>query len=515
MQKVRTTFSRCLAVLIIGVLAWSTMMLLPPSDAEGLVLSYRQPVQAEFSAQPLDPDADLSAGTITVRINGVPYTYYAQAFSSEVSPALKPLATVPATPTGVKVLSVGSGKVDLTWNRNTDSNLKGYRVAYKPEGGTYQSFFTTSTSCTITGLKNGVKYTLKVKAQNTNGDYSTYSSHVYATPKASPPSTPTGLKTISIGNGRIDVVWNANPEKDVQYRLAYKPSGGDYKSVLTSDTKYSLTGLTNGVSYTLKVKAINTENDESTYCSFVYATPQAASKPADGGSITNPPQSAPNVKVETLAAGTKYATSLYVISSNKPGPVVMVVGGVHGNEKAGYTAARRISDYKVSRGTLLVIPEANKLAIQANRRSASGGTDLNRDFPQSTSQAPKTVLSNAIYKTIKEYKVDWLIDLHEGYEYHKNPKANSVGQTLIYYPANSALGTAQGIVNDLNKGISSSYRQFTLLRYPVKGSLARAAGDFLGVRSMIFETCSQPTLSTRVNYQIQAVNKLLSSLNMR
>ena len=32
---------------------------------------------------------------------------------------------------------------------------------------------------------------------------------------------------------------------------------------------------------------------------------------------------------------------MYVINSGKPGPVVMVVGGVHGNEKAGYTAAVR------------------------------------------------------------------------------------------------------------------------------------------------------------------------------
>ena len=67
-----------------------------------------------------------------------------------------------------------------------------------------------------------------------------------------------------------------------------------------------------------------------------------------------------SVKVEKLAAGTKYETSLYIISSGKPGPVVMVVGGIHGNEKAGYTAARKITEYKITRGTLLVLPEAKQ-----------------------------------------------------------------------------------------------------------------------------------------------------------
>jgi len=222
-----------------------------------------------------------------------------------------------------------------------------------------------------------------------------------------------------------------------------------------------------------------------------------------------------SVKVEKLAAGTKYETSLYIISSGKPGPVVMVVGGIHGNEKAGYTAARKITEYKITRGTILVLPEANKLAIKANRRIAPGEIDLNRAFPQSSTQKPKNTLSRAIYKAVKDYKVDWLIDLHEGYDYYKNSKTDSVGQTLIYYPANSTKTTAQAIINDLNKGISSSLKKFTLLRYPVKGSLARASAQYLGVRAMIFETCDNPSLSVRVGYHTQAVNKLLSSLDMR
>ena len=65
------------------------------------------------------------------------------------------------------------------------------------------------------------------------------------------------------------------------------------------------------------------------------------------------------VKRYTLAANTKYSTDLYVIESNKPGPVVMIVGGVHGSEKAGYTAA-----IKSKIGLLIKVPHGSARANQ-------------------------------------------------------------------------------------------------------------------------------------------------------
>lgn len=220
------------------------------------------------------------------------------------------------------------------------------------------------------------------------------------------------------------------------------------------------------------------------------------------------------VEKKTIAANTKYATDLYIIDSGNPGPVVMIVGGVHGNEPAGYKAANKVKDYNIKKGTLIVIPEANKLAIEAGRRSASGESDLNRQFPQSQSSSPSGTLSKALYNVVKEYKVDWLMDMHEGFDYYKNSSTSSVGQTLIYYPANGTKSTVEYIVNSLNKDISSSIQKFTLLRYPVKGSLARSAGEYLGVNSFIFETSMKQTLNTRINLQEKAATTLLSQLGM-
>jgi succinylglutamate desuccinylase len=222
--------------------------------------------------------------------------------------------------------------------------------------------------------------------------------------------------------------------------------------------------------------------------------------------------SSTNTKI--IASGTKYATELYVIESGVPGPVVMVVGGIHGNETAGYKAAAKVKDYSIKKGTLLVIPQANKRAVAAHTRDI-GGADLNRDFPTSKSDKPDNTLSTAIFNVVKNYKVDWLMDMHEGTNYEKIKSSDSVGQSIIYYPDTQTKTIATKIVNSLNAGIKTSYKDFSLLRYPVSGSLASASAKVLGVNSFIFESCSKDPLSTRISYQLKGANMLLSHLNMK
>lgn len=234
------------------------------------------------------------------------------------------------------------------------------------------------------------------------------------------------------------------------------------------------------------------------------------------GIFANPVQveAAATQQKVTLASKYASATELYVIDSGKPGPVVMIVGGIHGNEKAGYTAASEYINLKIKKGKLLVLPRANKRAIEMNSRIASGGSDLNRCFPRSSKESADTYLAKDIYKTVKNYKVDWLMDMHEGFDYYKNKKTDSVGQTLIHYPSAKMTPMAKKIVNTVNKGVSKSSHRFTLLKYPVKGSLARSSGQFLGVNAFIFETSMKQTLSTRVNQQQKAANTLLKELGM-
>ena len=223
----------------------------------------------------------------------------------------------------------------------------------------------------------------------------------------------------------------------------------------------------------------------------------------------------PQIVKKVVASSSINSTEIYIIDSGKPGPVVMIVGGVHGNETAGYKAASKYTGKKIKKGKLLVLPEANKNAIEINRRTAKGGSDLNRSFPRTKSESADTILARAIYKIVKDYDVDWLMDMHEGVDYYKNPKTDSVGQTLIYYPSQQMTSMAKDIVNTVNKTISKSYYyKFSLLKYPAKGSLARSSAQFLGVNGFIFETSQKQTLNTRVNQQCKAADTLLKQLGM-
>jgi hypothetical protein len=231
-------------------------------------------------------------------------------------------------------------------------------------------------------------------------------------------------------------------------------------------------------------------------------------------SIENSTASAATRSVKTVASGTKYATKLHVIKSGVKGPVVMVVGGTHGNEPAGYRAARLIKNYTVKKGTLLVLPEANRIAVQNNTRNAPGVGDLNRSFPKTKSDKPDDPLARAIWQVVKDYDVDYLIDLHEGYKYHLQTKS-SWGQTVIYYPNSGTKVVADRMVSALNKSIPTKSKRFSTVKYPLKGELSRSTGQFLGCHSYVIESCRLETINSRIGRHTTAVKAALKYLGMQ
>lgn len=221
------------------------------------------------------------------------------------------------------------------------------------------------------------------------------------------------------------------------------------------------------------------------------------------------------VRTEAIANGTKYETTLYIIESKVKGPTIWVVGGVHGNESAGYISAGKLTEYSIKKGRMIVLPKANILACKAHDRYTSATGDLNRDFPKSASYKADSYLARAIQDAIRKYKPSYFIDLHEGFDYYKNKSTSSVGQTIIYYPEDDARTIASKIANNLNSRISSSYKEFAILKYPVSGSLARYAGEAYDIPSMIFETAQKVSLDTRIDYHMTAVLTYLKHLGMR
>jgi succinylglutamate desuccinylase len=214
-----------------------------------------------------------------------------------------------------------------------------------------------------------------------------------------------------------------------------------------------------------------------------------------------------------IAEGKSHQTPYYVFDSGVEGPTVAVIGGMHGNEIAGWKSAWSVKDYWVKKGRLLVIPEANRPAVNEEERKSSLG-DLNRDFPRTSKDKPDNYLAQSIWNLMVEFKPDWLIDMHEGYSFHKINK-NSVGQTVIYYPNGNAKSMAEKMVKAMNKHIDKKDHAFSTLKSPVKGSLARAVSIRLGTKGMIVETANKQPISVRTTQHLAALDAMLQELGMR
>lgn len=222
--------------------------------------------------------------------------------------------------------------------------------------------------------------------------------------------------------------------------------------------------------------------------------------------------SAAEVTRRTILPGTVYATELIEIDSGVPGPTVWISGGVHGSELGGWKAAERIAGWRVSRGKLIVIPRANIRAVRQQSRVAEDGLDLNRQFPAKSGQQPRGTLATALWKELRRYRPDWVFDLHEALGNH-NFSADSVGQTIIIYPRGQMPAVANAAIQRLNRGLTSS-QKFHILRYPVEGSLAHAAGHVLGANASIIETSRTFALGQRINWHLQLMRIILDHLDM-
>lgn len=240
--------------------------------------------------------------------------------------------------------------------------------------------------------------------------------------------------------------------------------------------------------------------------------------------------SVPACRVQTLwiCKDTPFATPYYIIDSGKPGPVVMVVGGVHGDEIAGSTAAREISSWSVRRGRLVVLPQANRQGVDRRTRTIPAAStqsvrDLNRDFPMTASELPQGELATGIWAVVQSLRPEWLVDLHEGLPASSKGAASQPGAATRHSVAHSIIcsrgaavkAAASLMAEDVNRTILLSSEQFTLKWQPIGGSLARGAFERLGTKSMIVETSrNDAPISRRSRQHRMLVHRLLQHLDM-
>ena len=219
--------------------------------------------------------------------------------------------------------------------------------------------------------------------------------------------------------------------------------------------------------------------------------------------------------VENICVGTDYETPVYIIMADYKEPVIMIVAGTHGNEKAGIKAAEYLKDnLHIERGTLIIIPRANILACEENVRCFPAEINLNRVYPGNPQGNSIEKLASEIFNLMKRYDIGLLIDLHESIEfYKKNPK--NYGQTVVIDSDDDCLFKLSSfLVEEMNKGINGDSNKYQVLVDPVKGSTAYCAYHQIGIPALTFETCRKLPLSFRIEEHIKFVKIILSKWNM-
>lgn len=105
-----------------------------------------------------------------------------------------------------------------------------------------------------------------------------------------------------------------------------------------------------------------------------------------------------------------------VIHGAKPGPVLCLIAGIHGDELNGIEVARRIGDEVDAtrlNGTLVVAPIVNVFGFTRNNRYLPDRRDLNRHFPGSRSGSIASRLAHGFFNDVVR-RCDALVDFHTG-----------------------------------------------------------------------------------------------------
>jgi len=373
------------------------------------------------------------------------------------------LSTVPSRPTSVVAVR-GNASLAVTWTAPAitgGSAITDYLVKYSSNGGsTWTNFVhpaSTVPSITVTGLTNGTAYVIKVIAKNAVGISPPSANSAPATP-ATVPGIPTAVVAVR-GNASLAVTWTAPASTGgsaiTDYLVKYSSNSGstwtNFVHPVSTVPSLTVTGLTNGTAYVIKVIAKNAVG---------ISLPSPNSAPATPATVPSSPTSVVAVSGNTSLAVTWVAPAStggssitdYLVKYSSNG------GSTWTNFVHPVSTVPSLTVTGLANGTAYVIKVIAKNAVGISLPSANSApvtpTFMSMVTVGNAGNAADTGSSSPGYGAVS---YSYQIGKYDVTGSQYTAFLNAVGSTDTYALYNASMGTNTNVAQISQSGSSGSY----------------------------------------------------------
>nr|WP_286669000.1 T9SS type A sorting domain-containing protein [Fodinibius salicampi] len=215
----------------------------------------------------------------------------------------------PSNPPSIDEVSTTVSSAEVVYSEISNADSYEYRL----DGGDPVNIGTTN-PYGITNLSAGTAYDLQMRSVNSDGTSDWSATTTFNTNQENqPPKSPPAFDNINTTTTTAEVSYSTVSDAD---SYAYRLNSGDPVNIGTSNP-FEITGLTSNTSYTLQMRAVNSEGTSDWSTDTTFTTQESA----------NPPSSPPNIDkvnaTETTAtvsySGTDNTDSYeYRLDGNEP-----------------------------------------------------------------------------------------------------------------------------------------------------------------------------------------------------
>ncbi len=217
---------------------------------------------------------------------------------------------------------------------------------------------------------------------------------------------------------------------------------------------------------------------------------------------------------------------------DKNAPTLLLMGGIHGDEPGAYYSTDLfLRHYKITKGSVWVVPVVNPHGMFANMRGVYG--DMNRKFAALSQNDPDYESIQKIKKLLANPEIDISMHLHDGSGYwrpkyesnllnpHKWGNCSVVDQIRIDGKYGELESFVAQMVADINLRILNPIH-----RFHVHNTQTKATNDVEQLKALTFfslslnkpaltnETSKELDVPTRVFYHLLAIESLLGQLGI-